>query len=153
MSYIAVNILDDRVDGRYTSGPLVIPPNISEKEPFNCALFDLVDQKREKEIDVQLTRAGKYEIIVHMVQSRPLSGRGHFSLLRSNWKKHAAAVSAWNNKSVNGVDEKNGLPIWDEHSQYIYVRQPSLPLNLAVWNNSPTLAAECEIFVEVHFKS
>lgn len=116
-------------------------------------MFNLDDYKFEKKIDVQLPRAGKYDIIVHMIQPRPLLGSVGFCMLdATKWKEHAAAITEWKRTPLNDDKTTNNLPIWHEYCQHVLVRRPPLPLNLRVWNVSAH-AAECEISVELHYTS
>lgn len=143
---VVVNYVDDRVDARLMTGPLTIVPSSSlEKTSTHAyALYDAYDKKRETPKKVTLERIGRYEVILHVVsqQQDPKS-------LEISINLNGLTAST----TPNTADHSKPGRFWRQITMHWLSMHPPIIVNhLTIINNLET-NIECEILVEIHYRS
>lgn len=154
MAYIKVDVSDDRVEGRYKTGPIVVTPN-----PQEFALYNWSDTKCETPVtNRSLTRPGEYKIVLHIFSKQlkmdddDLFATTEFGVILAN----TSIVSGlkW---VENDQNKKRSVwsdyPQWCQCDQHVFI-DGSIPVPIEF--NMNTLnhdVLECQCFVEYHYLS
>lgn len=153
MAYIKVDYTDDRVYGRYYTGPLTIVPTKKEERSkghfYN--LYEQTDTKLERPVEPKLTRSGEYKIVCHIF----LKDGGHekhlnYSIIDVD---HPGILGIQTATFVQHYVAGKSKNYWYKDAQSIYFHHTDpLGIECDIINKSNE-PIECQVFIEVHFCS
>lgn len=159
MAYIKVDYSDDRVFGRYHSGPIVVLPTNKDDQEYAhfYDIYEQTDTDLKTAIKPYLNRTGEYKIITHF-----------FSNQKDVEKSLAYTIVNYQHAGVLGTSNATGeqrfvkLTDGGENTSYWYRSERSifyfhstsegLQIELDVINTS-TAPIDCRVFIEIHFLS
>lgn len=153
MAYIKVDYSDDRVAGRYKTGPILVLP---QEQIY--ALYELDDLKCEKPLPVQnltLTRPGEYKTVLHMFTKQDnvdLFNTLEFSTIYASpaavngtvWREHETTKDAqfWEDS-----------PHWCKAIQYFY-HNGLAPIEIRLeMNTTGDIVLDVDAYIEFHYLS
>lgn len=154
MAYIKVDFTDDRVMGRYRTGPIVILPGESSQI---FPLYDLSDVKCENMLEkLQLTRAGEYKTVLHIFtkQNIDIFQTLEFSVIYAPSSSGALNGTLWKESKMSKDNQFwENSPRWCKATHHFY-HSGLTPIEIHFDANTiGTEIVDCECFLEFHYLS
>lgn len=155
MAYINVDFSDDRVAGRYHTGPIVIVPGESSQI---YPLYDLHDTKCEKPLDnLVLTRPGEYKTVLHVFAKQDIDifQTLEFSVIYAPSASSVLNGTAWRESKISKDRQFwENSPYWCRMIQHFY-NSGTAPIKISLdMNTIGTEVVECvEVCIEFHYLS
>lgn len=156
MAYIKIDYSDDRVCGRYQTGPIVlVPTEKGERDlPHFYEIYEQTDTKLERPVIPELKRTGEYEIVTHL-----------FSQDKRVDLDTEQSIVDYDHPGVLGISADTGTKNftpgtsryqWYKTNRRIYFqyREQDQPLKIEcdLINTSP-VSLDCQMFIEIHYRS
>lgn len=155
MAYIRVDYSDDRVYGRYQTGPIVILP--TRKEDRGRAhfydLYEQTDDKLQTAVHPHLTRTGEYKIVSHLF-TKEKTAEKHLNSSYFNYD-HPGVLGVQKPVYTESHVPGKSANTWYMDTQLIYYHHVEAnPLDIECdLINTSNEPIDCRIFIEVHFLS
>lgn len=156
MAYIKVDYSDDRVYGRYQTGPIVVVPTAKadRRKAHYYDLYDQTDNKLQTPVHPHLTRTGRYKIIANIF-TKDRAAERHLNSSYFNYD-HSGILGVQKVEYTEHYVEGKSANVWFTDAQiiyYYYDEANPLEIECDLINTSNNEPIDCRIFVEVHFLS